>query len=190
MKAALVSLSAWIALSAWAQQPFLETDSLAPYVPTPQEVVERMLEAAHLRPGETVYDLGCGDGRVVITAAQKFKAKAVGVEIKDFLVRSTSRKVQALGLTESVQIVHGNALNTDLSKADVVTMYLLTRSNDLLRPNFEKWLKPGARVVSYEYPVRGWEPVRTEVVEIQKIAHKIYVYEIPQSVPKGAKSAK
>src|SRR5947209_4853291 len=88
-------------------------EDLGPYLPSPQVVVERMLEAAQIRPGETVYDLGSGDGRVVITAAQKFKANAVGVEISDALCKSTLKKLTVLGLTSQVRIIHGSALKVD-----------------------------------------------------------------------------
>lgn len=163
------------------QNQILDGDSLAPFFPSPQVVVENMLRAAQLKPGEVVYDLGCGDGRVVITAAQKFQARAVGVEIKETLVRSTSKRVAELGLSDMVKIVHGNALNTDLSGADVVTLYLLTRSNELLRPNLEKHLKNGARVVSYEYEIRGWKPLSVREVQVERVPHKIFVYEMPMS---------
>ena len=163
------------------QNQILDGDSLAHFFPSPQIVVEQMLRAAQVKPGEVVYDLGCGDGRVVITAAQKFQARAVGVEIKEILVRSTSKRVAELGLADMVKIVHGNALNTDLSGADVVTLYLLTRSNELLRPSFEKQLKNGARVVSYEYEIRGWKPLRLDKVKVEGVDHKIFVYEMPGS---------
>lgn len=153
--------------------------SLAPFVPSPQLVVDRMLEAAEIKPGETVYDLGSGDGRVVITAAQRFQAKAVGVEINEPLVRQARERVKQLGLDNRVQIVHGHLLEVDLSPADVVTVYLLTSSNEQLRPNFEKYLKPGSRVVSHDFQVRGWEPVRVEKATVHNREHTIYVYRMP-----------
>ncbi len=159
-------------------QYFENPESLAPYIPSPQAVVDRMLEAARVNPGELVYDLGCGDGRVVITAAQKYKARAVGVELSDDIYRSTLRKVQSLGLEGSVKIVRGNLLKIDLSPADVVTLYLLTSSNALVKPNLEKYLKPGARVVSIDFEIKGWQPVRTEKVRADRSTHTIYVYEI------------
>jgi len=147
-------------------------------MPSPQLVVERMLDAARLKPGETVYDLGSGDGRIVITAAQKFKAYAVGVEISEILCQSATKKVNALGLTSQVKIIHDNALKVDLSPADVVTLYLLTSSNARLRPNLEKYLKPGARVVSVNFGIPGWKADRTEMVHADRQSHTIYVYEM------------
>lgn len=154
-------------------------DNLAPYVPSPQVVVERMLEAADLKPGETVYDLGCGDGRILFTAAGKFKAKAVGVEISPALVKQAGERAKSLGLQNRVRIIHGDLLRTDLSAADVVTLYLLTSSNEQLRPALEKQLRPGARVVSHDFEVRGWKPSRTEKVPAHNRTHTIYVYEMP-----------
>ena len=164
-----------------------DTEDLAPYLPTPQTVVDKMLEAAHLKSDELLYDLGCGDGRVVITAAQRFGARAVGVEIKENIFHATQKRVAALGIESRVQIVLGNALDIDLSPADVVTLFLLTRSNERLRPNFEKYLKPGARVVSYAFEIPGWSATRMESVQLDKTLHKIYVYEIqPKKAAKPA----
>jgi ubiquinone/menaquinone biosynthesis C-methylase UbiE len=153
-------------------------DSLAPYVPSPQAVVDKMLASARVKPGEVVYDLGCGDGRVVITAAQKFKARAVGVELSGDLYRSTLARVHALGLEDKVRIVQANALRMNLSPADVVTLYLLTSSNERLKPNLEKYLRPGARVVSHDFEFRGWKPTETVKMQADGHTHTIYVYEM------------
>ena len=128
-------------------------------IPTPETVVDQMLTIAQVRPGEMVYDLGCGDGRIVIAAAQKFKAHAVGIEIRRDIYEQTLATVASLGLSDQVKIVHGNALRYDLSPADVVTLYLLTSSNERLKPILEKDLKPTARVVSHDFEIRGWKPV-------------------------------
>lgn len=153
-------------------------NKLAPYVPSPQPIVERMLELASVKPGETVYDLGCGDGRVLITAAKRFNAKAVGIEISDKLVQQTEARVQRLGLEKQVTVIHGDLRQTDLSGADVVVMYLLTLSNAEIRPKLEKSLKPGARVVSYSYAVPGWKPTRVDKTD-ERHGHLIYLYEMP-----------
>jgi predicted RNA methylase len=152
---------------------------LAPSVPSPPNVVDRMLDAAHLKAGETLYDLGSGDGRVLIAAAQKYGAKAVGIEISKESVASSTKRIKDLKLDDKVRIVEGDLMQVDLSGADVVTLYLLTKSNDLLRPLLEKQLKPGTRVVSHDYAIRGWQPVRVETVEAHKRDHKLYVYEFP-----------
>src|SRR5580700_5104916 len=143
-------------------------EDLAPYLPSPQLVVERMLEASQLKPGETLYDLGSGDGRIVITAAQKFSANAVGIEISEALCKSTLKKIAALNLQSQIRIVHGNALKEDLSAADVGTLYLMTSSNARLRPNLEKYLKPTARVVTLDFGIPGWKESRSETVRADR----------------------
>jgi protein-L-isoaspartate O-methyltransferase len=153
-------------------------NSLAPYVVSPQEIVDRMLELADLKPGETVYDLGSGDGRILITAVVRFKAKAVGVEISDDLVASTNDRIRRLGLDNDARVIHGNFLDADLSRADVVTLYLATDANEMLRPNLEKYLRNGARVVSHEYVMRGWKPKLVDR-DSEQHGHTIYLYEMP-----------
>jgi SAM-dependent methyltransferase len=152
---------------------------LAPYVSTPQNVVAEMLKAADIKPNEMVYDLGSGDGRVVITAAREYGARAVGVEISPKEVAESRKKIADAKLEKRVRIVEADIMTVDLSEADVVTMYLLTSSNDVIRPNLEKYLKPGSRVISHDYPVRGWEPKRVHEVEALKRVHHLYVYEMP-----------
>ncbi len=154
------------------------TNSLAPYVVSPQEIVDRMLELADLKPGEKLYDLGSGDGRILITAVVRFKAKAVGVEISDDLVDSTNARIRRLGLDNDAQVIHGNFLDVDLSPADVVTLYLATDANEMLRPNLEKYLKNGARVVSHEYAVPGWKPKLVDK-DPEHHGHTIYLYQMP-----------
>lgn len=157
-------------------------DNLAPFVPTPEPVVEKMLEAAELKPSETLYDLGCGDGRILFIAAQKFKAKAVGVELSARLVKTASEKAESLGLEDLVTVIEGNLLEVDLSPADVVSIYLLRLSNERLKPNLLKHLKRGARVVSHDYEIMGWKPDRVEKVVIHQRPHTIYVYKMPPTV--------
>ena len=174
---ALVIASA--ALPAAAQQ-FGAAENLGPAIPTPQFLVDRMLEAGRVKSGDVVYDLGSGDGRVVITAVQHFGVRAVGVELMPDLVRKARERILSLGLADRITIVEGSALRVDLSPANVVTMWFLTNSNDRLRPNLEKQLKVGARVVSNEFPIRAWKPADVVHVKIGKMDHTIYVYEIGQ----------
>jgi len=173
-----LALAAW---GGWTQ--VREPERLAPYVPSPQAVVERMLEAANLKPGETVYDLGCGDGRILITAAEKFRAKGKGVELSAKLVAEAQERVRQRGLQNWIRIQQGDLLEADLSGADVVTVYLLTSSNARLQPKFEHSLKPGARVVSHEFAFRGWTPARIEKVAVAHRTHTIYVYEMGKQSP-------
>lgn len=153
-------------------------NSLAPYVVSPQEIVDRMLELANIRPGETVYDLGSGDGRILVTAVTRFKAKAVGVEISDELVKSTNERIRKLGLDSDARVIHEDMRNVDLSPADVVTMYLATDANAELRPNLEKYLKPGSRVVTHDYAVPGWKPKLVDK-DPEAHGHIIYLYTMP-----------
>jgi len=171
-------LVVFLAVSAIAAAQPGYSNKLAPYVPSPQPIVERMLELASVKPGETVFDLGCGDGRVLITAVQRYKAKAVGIEISQKLVQQTQERVQRLGLENKITVIQGDLRQADLSGADVVVMYLLTLSNEEIRPRLEKLLKPGARVVSYSYAVPGWKPLRTDKTD-ERHGHTIYVYEMP-----------
>lgn len=167
-----------LAAAAGLSQKFRE-DSLAPFVPSPQAVVDKMLEVAGVRAGETVYDLGCGDGRILITAARKFKARGVGVELSPELARRTHRRIRELGLQDEIRIIEGNLLEVDLRAADVVALYLLTSSNEQLKPKLESSLKRGARVVSHDFVIPGWQPSRVEKVEVSRRVHTIYLYEMP-----------
>lgn len=176
--AALLVLASTCAIAQTKFQHY--RNSLAPYVVSPQRIVDRMLELAELKPGETLYDLGSGDGRIIITAAQRYHAKAVGVEISDALVSSSMERIAKLGLQNWASVVHGDLLQVDLSPADVVTIYLMTGSNEILRPNLEKYLKPGARVVSHQYMVPGWKPKLVEKADEADVRnHVIYLYAIP-----------
>lgn len=171
----LALLLTGISAAGFAQQ-FGPAENLAPYIPTPQVVVEKMLEAAHVKPGDLVYDLGSGDGRILFTAVQEFGARAVGIEILPDLCERARDKVHSMGLDDKIRIVQGSALRTDLSPATVVTMYFLTGSNERLRPTLEKYLKPGARVVSNQFPVKGWKPSDIAHVKDGSMEHTIYVY--------------
>jgi len=164
-------------LAMYAQGP--KPNRLAPFVATPQNVVEKMLESARLKPNETLFDLGSGDGRVLITAAQQFGAKAVGIEISSKEAKLSVDKIKQLKLDDRCKVIEGDLLTADLSAADVVTLYLLTSSNDQIRPNLEKYLKPGSRVVSHEYQIRGWVPNRVEMVQAHRRVHHLYIYEMP-----------
>jgi ubiquinone/menaquinone biosynthesis C-methylase UbiE len=171
----LALLLTGLPVAGYAQQ-FGPAENLAPYIPTPQVVVEKMLESARVKPGETVYDLGSGDGRILFTAVQEFGARAIGVEILPEKCEKTRERVRSMGLEDKITVIQGSALRVDLSSADVVTMYFLTSSNERLRPALEKHLKPGARVVSNQFPVKGWKPANVVHVRDGSMDHTIYVY--------------
>lgn len=163
---------------ALAQNSIVDPRSLAPYVPTPPRVVERMLQLAEVDKTDTVYDLGSGDGRIVITAAQKFGARAIGVELDDTLAKATEDRIHALKIETRARILNANVFDVDLSEASVVTLYLLTMGNEAVKPKLESNLKPGTRVVSHDFQISGWVPIRTETVRGRPRDHQIYVYEI------------
>lgn len=155
-------------------------EHLVPYVPTPLEVVQRMLEVARVGADDVVYDLGSGDGRIVIMAAQKFHARAVGVELDPNLYKQSFDRVKELGLDDRVSILHENMFRVDVHRATVVTLYLLTSVNERLRPQLEKQLRPGARVVSHDFMMPGWEAEKEEeFVSKNGVSHKIFLYVRP-----------
>ena len=167
---------------ALAQNSIVDPRSLAPFVPTPPLVVERMLQLAGVDKTDTVYDLGSGDGRIVITAAQKFGARAIGVELDDNLVKTTEDRIRALKIENRARILHANVFDVDLSDASVVTLYLLTLGNEAVKPKLESSLKPGTRVVSHDFQISGWAPIRTEKLKGHARDHEIYVYEIGKHI--------
>lgn len=159
--------------------------NLAPRTGSPEHAVDKMLEMAKLKPGETLYDLGCGDGRILIAAADRYHVHAVGIEISENLAKTASDKVKKAGLQNEIKILHGDFMQADLSAANVVTLYLATTANDTLRPNLERYLRPSTRVVSYDYPIPGWKPIETAESQGRHGAtHMIYLYEIPDSMKK------
>ena len=174
-----LALLALISARAAFSQNRISSDNLAPFVPTPEPVVVKMLEAAELKPGETLYDLGSGDGRILFLAAQKFGANSVGVELSGKLVKNVRDKATQLGLDRQITVIEGNLLDVDLKRADVVTLYLQRLSNELVKPNLRRQLRSGARVVSHDYPLMGWKPQRIEKVTVLGRAHTIYVYRMP-----------
>src|SRR5580698_9725683 len=137
---------------AFAQNPRY-ANKLAPYVASPARVVDLMLELARIKPGETLYDLGCGDGRILISAVEKYKVNAVGVEISPRLAAKATTQIQKAGLQSRARVIQGDLLDVDFGAADVVAIYLSTQLNAELRPHLEGYLKAGARVVSHDYAV-------------------------------------
>ncbi|HEX7228849.1 MAG TPA: methyltransferase domain-containing protein [Candidatus Binatia bacterium] len=158
---------------ALAQESF-DSKKIVPFVPSPQEVVEKMIDLAGVKKGDVVYDLGSGDGRIVIAAAKK-GARAVGFEIDGDLLKKSQENIRAAGVQDSAEIRQQDILTVDLSPASVVTMYLLPDVNMKLRPNLLSQLKPGSRVVSHSFDMGDWKPDKVERVD----GRTIYLWIIP-----------
>jgi predicted RNA methylase len=157
-----------------------EKTFIAPYVPSPPQVVRHMLILAELKPGEVFFDLGAGDGRTVIMAAKDFGARAVGVELREDLAKKAAGNVHENGLTDRVTIVNGSMFNVNLTSADVIFLYLTTSANEKIKPKLEAELRRGVRVVSHDYEIVGWRPAKVEnFCENQQLgypSHTIYLY--------------
>ena len=152
----------------------LESKKIVPFVPTPQEVVDKMIELGGVKKGDVVYDLGSGDGRIVITAAKK-GARAVGFDVDGDLVKESRENIRKAGLDKLAEIKQQDILTVDLSPATVVTMYLLPDVNLKLKPNLLSQLKPGSRVVSHAFDMGDWKPEKVERVN----GLTIYLWTIP-----------
>lgn len=135
---------------------------IAPFVASPYPVIRKMLTLAGVKPNEMLYDLGCGDGRIVIMAAKEFGARAVGIELRSDLAKKAIRKVREERLEDRVKIVNDDLFNVDISDADIVTLYLTTSANSKVKIKLEKELKEGVRVVSHDYEIIGWKPIKAE----------------------------
>jgi protein-L-isoaspartate O-methyltransferase len=169
-------LSTRVGLGVFAQSPTAAKPDVI-YVPTPQAVVEGMLEMADVRASDVVYDLGSGDGRIVITAARKYGARGVGVEIDSQLVQKARDNATAAGVLDRVRFVNENLFASDISEATVVTLYLLQSINERLRPKLVRELKPGTRIVSHVFNMGPeWPPQKTLAIG----ASPIFLWTIPE----------
>jgi SAM-dependent methyltransferase len=152
---------------------------VAPFVPTPQEIVDRILEIAEIRKGDVLYDLGSGDGRIVITAARKYGIKAVGFEIDPGLVKESREAIQEARLAGLADIHEQDIRTVDFSSATVVTMYLYPAANLRLRPALMRQLKPGSRVVSHDFGMGDWRPDRVErITDSTGLVRTLYLWRI------------
>jgi hypothetical protein len=156
-----------------------DVEDLAPYLATPREVIEKMLQMAKVDGSDVLYDLGCGDGRIVITAAKKYGARGVGVDIDPERIRESLRGAKEAGVEKLVEFRLEDATNTDLSEATVLALYLLPESNAMLRPKFEKQLKPGTYLVTHNYRIPGWGKNEIDAVAMEDLRgknHTIFLY--------------
>jgi SAM-dependent methyltransferase len=152
-----------------------------PYVPTPNNVVEEMLKVANVGKNDVVYDLGCGDGRIVITAAQKYGARGIGVDISSDRIKESNENAQKAGVTERVKFLQQDLFETDLKEATVVTLYLLPDVNRRLRPKLFRELKPGTRVVSHAFDMGEWNPEKVIKVPGADRERTIYYWVISEA---------
>lgn len=154
-----------------------------PYVPTPKEVVQAMLKLGGVKTGDVLYDLGSGDGRIVITAAEKFGVRGVGIDINPERIQEANENARKSGVTNLVQFRQADLFTTDISEATVVTLYLLPSVNLKLRPKLLHDLKPGTRIVSHSFDMGDWKPEKQENVE----GRMIYFWTVPQHAASASK---
>ncbi|MFE8601790.1 SAM-dependent methyltransferase [Archangium violaceum] len=152
-----------------------------PYVPTPQPVVDAMLELAGVKPGDVLYDLGSGDGRIVVTAAQRFGVRGVGIDINPERVQEAEANARAAGVERLTEFRQEDIFKANFGEATVVTMYLLPSVNNRLKPKLLNDLKPGTRIVSHAFDIEGWEPERI----IETDGRTIYFWVVPEKPGRG-----
>lgn len=160
--------------------PAQDIEKLAPYYPTPETIVEKMLQLGGLRAGEKMFDLGSGDGRIVIMAAHKFHADATGIEMDKDLYKQSMEKIRKLGLDKTARILNGDIFKQNYSSADMITVYLLPSSNDKIRPMLEKQLRKGTRIVSHDFEFKEWTPEKVESIDDdgEGRSHTLYLYRV------------
>lgn len=164
--------------AAHSQAPLVDPRSVAPFVPAPWHVVDKMLTLVGVAEDDIVYDLGSGDGRILVRAAKGFGAKGVGLEINPALVEDARQAIEAANVQHRVKIVQQDIFEADLSPATVVTLFLMTSAHRRLEPKLQDELRPGTRIACYKWEIPDWNPVKTETVAVGGVGHPIYVYEI------------
>jgi ubiquinone/menaquinone biosynthesis C-methylase UbiE len=153
-----------------------------PYVPTPYAVVNEMLSMAGVKKGDILYDLGCGDGRIVITAAKEMGCRGVGIDIDPQRIEESKNNAAKEGVTDRVKFLQEDLFEADFSNATVVTLYLLQSVNLELRPKLLRMLKPGTRIVSHDFSMKEWEPDKSTEVKLERRTHSLYFWTIPANV--------
>ena len=156
--------------------PLVDQRSVAPFVPMPWHVVDRIIEVVEVSEDDVVYDLGSGDGRILVRAAKNRGARGVGYEINPTLVEEARSAISAAGVQDRVEVREGDFFDADLSPATVVTLFLITSAQRQLRPKLLEELRPGTRVACYMWEIPGWNPSKTVTVPVSGAAHPIYVY--------------
>ncbi len=177
--ASVILLVFALMLAQAVRQLSAQEGKIVPYVPTPQEVVDRMLELAQVKKGDVVYDLGSGDGRIVVTAAKKYGVRAIGFEIDPERIKESHENIKKAGVEKLVEIRQQDIRTVDLSGANVLTMYLLPEVNLMIRPNIWTQMKPGSRIVSHDFDMADWKPLKTEhIKDGSSWDHTLYLWQI------------
>ncbi len=153
-----------------------------PYVPTRYEVVDEMLKMAYVKADDILYDLGCGDGRIVITAAERIGARGIGIDINPVRIEESIENAEKAKVTDKVKFIEQNLFEADISDATVVTLYLLRSVNIKLRPKLYSDLKPGTRIVSHNYDMGDWEADNSATVNTNGIEHSVFFWVLPANV--------
>ncbi|MBD2020851.1 class I SAM-dependent methyltransferase [Leptolyngbya sp. FACHB-36] len=155
------------------------------YVPTPEIVVRTMLDLAKVSKTDVLYDLGSGDGRIVVTAAQKYGARGTGIELRPELIQEAQENAKKAGVASRAKFIQADLFTTDFKDATVVTLYLLPDLNVKLRPRLLKELKPGTRIVSHDFDMGEWKPEQVVKVKGPQREHTIYFWRVPENPPKN-----
>ena len=153
-----------------------------PYVPTPYEVVNEMLRIAGVSKNDVLYDLGCGDGRIVITAASEIGCRGIGIDIDPQRIEESNNNAVKAGLTDKVKFLQQDLFEADFSEATVVTLYLLQTVNLELRPKILRVLKPGTRIVSHDFSMKEWKADKSTDVKLERRTHSVYFWIVPANV--------
>lgn len=182
--ASLMAFPLMVSGTAAPQEPKrADAPQLAPYVPTPQDVVDRMLILAGVQKNDLVVDLGCGDGRIPVTAAKKYGARGLGVDIDPVRIAEANANAKAAGVAHLVTFKLQDAMKTDVSSATVVTTYLLSASNLKLRPILTKDMMPGSRIITHNFSMGDWAPEKSDTFkDADGRSRTIYLYRVDGKV--------
>ena len=180
LAALLALVSIGLAVAAGAQSPPTTKPLDVPYVPTKEPIVDRMLQMANVKPGDVLYDLGCGDGRIVIAAAKRFGIRGVGIDIDPQRIAEAQENARKAGVSDRVKFIEGDLFDADIKEATVMTLYLLPEVNLRLRPKLLSELRPGTRIVSHNYDMGDWKPEQTAKLTVDGTEHVVYSWTIPR----------
>jgi SAM-dependent methyltransferase len=178
-----------VAAGAGAQAPTTEKPLDVPYVPTKEPVLDRMLQMGQVKSGDVLYDLGCGDGRIVIAAAKRFGTRGVGIDIDPVRIAEARENARKAGVADRVKFIQGDLFDADIKDATVVTLYLLPDVNLKLRPKLLSELKPGTRIVSHNYDMGDWAPEQTAKLTVDGTEHVVYSWTVPRKSSRAGVSA-